>query len=297
MDLESIRLLMRVVECGSIQRAAQLSGTSRTSLRRRLENLEAAVGNALFVRSAAGVALTPAGAVVLEEGRALLERYARMVSSARAAKGDPGGRILVVIPPGVPDLGRIALLHALQDVAPGICLQDVERAEPLDHLHEPFDLMFHFGDPPSQGRWFSRVLARVRLVPLASEAYFAKHGRPTSVADLGAHRLLSWQFGRCNPREWPLLSGGAIPIEPVYCSRNGQTLHRAAQDGVGILLGDPNPMLVSGLAPPLVPVLEDEIGGELTFRCLSPLASDVDLRSRTIVERLQSLIGQLAPEA
>jgi hypothetical protein len=38
MDLEGIRLLMQVVELGSVQRAAHQLGIPRSSLRRRLDN-------------------------------------------------------------------------------------------------------------------------------------------------------------------------------------------------------------------------------------------------------------------
>lgn len=291
MDLEGIRLLIRVVELGSIQRAAHAVGMSRSSLRRKLENLEAEVGCELFVRTTVGVALTPSGAVVLDEGRALLERFSRMVSNAKSSQGNASGDVLVVLPLGVPDAAHIALLRMIHAVAPGVCVCEIERAEPLDHLHEPFDLLFHFGDPPERGRWFSRVITRVPLSPLASESYLREHGTPTSVADLARHRLLGWQIARDSPREWPLRAGGTVPIEPILCSRNGQMLHRAAQEGMGILLGDPNQSLLT-TSTPLVPVLPREIGRELTLRCLSPVPGEANPRTRVVFDTIDVFLAR-----
>ncbi len=295
MDLDGIRLLTRVVELGSVQRAAQLIGMSRSSLRRRLEELEAGVGSELFVRSAVGVVLTPAGAVVVEEGRALLERFAHMVASAKSKTREVFGRVIVVVPVGMPDVARVGLLRGLHAVSPGVCVEEIERAEPLDHLHEPFDLMFHFGEPPDRGQWFSRALFRSRLVPLASKAYLEEHGTPSSLADLSKHRLLSWNVGRSNPRAWPLWSGGSVDVEPVFCSRNGQLLHLAAQEGVGILLGNPDPTMLP-TAIPLVPVLDQEIGREMIFRCLSPGPSEADPRARAVLDGIQKFLSTIAPE-
>jgi molybdate transport repressor ModE-like protein len=296
MDLEGIRFLIRVVELGSVQRAAHQLGLSRTSLTRKLENLEAEVGSELFVRSTTGMTLTAAGSVVLEEGRTLLERYARMVSSVKSAADTPEGRVRVVIPAGMPDGARVGMLRALQSIAPGLGVDEVEHANPLLHLHEPFDLMFHNGEPPARGEWFSRLVWRKPLVALASQAYLSEFGRPASTAELARHRLLSWHLGNENPREWPLNGGGSLPVDPVFTSRDGQFLHHAAHEGLGILLGIFDPPPLSHL-PPLVPVLESEIRGEVTFRCLSPIPANVRPASRAILASIQSVIVDMLPEA
>jgi len=295
MDLEGIKLLLKVVELGSVQRAAHQLGLPRSSLRRKLDNLQAGIGRELLVSNAVGVALTPAGAVVLEEGRGLLEHYERMVAAAKSTLSTTPGNVRVMVPVGMPDAARIAVLRSLMAITTGMCVEETEHEEPLSQLHERFDLMFHFGEPPDRGNWFSRVLIRARLVPLASEAYLQRHGRPSSVADLAGHRLLSWVVRGSNPREWPLWSGGGVPIEPIFCSSNGQLMHRLAQEGVGVLLGNPDALLLPGTTP-LVPLLGDEIGGEITFRCLSPVPSDADPRTRTVLKLIQAFLTSMAPE-
>lgn len=296
MDLDDIKLLIQVVELGSIQRAASQFNIPRSSLRRRLATLEASVGCELFVRSATGVALTPAGAIVLSEGRTLLAQSARMVSSAKASGEQLRGTVVVVVPTGMPPVPRMVLFRAMESVNPGICIEEVERDEPLDHLHEPFDLMLHFGAAPERSTWFSRTLLRVRLMPLASEAYLQEHGRPNSLEELARHRILGWRVGRLNPKSWPLWDGGSVAVDPVLTSHNGQFMHRAAQHGLGILLGNPAPALLPEPTP-LIPVLESEIGMDLAVRCLSPLPGNADPRTRSVLEGIRDFLRGAGDEA
>lgn len=282
-DLEGVRLLIRIVSAGSIQGAAEQAGIPRSSLRRKLENLEATVGCELFVRGTSGVSLTPAGAVVLAEGRALLESYERMVRTAKSAKGAPAGILRVITPVGVPLARRIPLIRMTMELAPELRVEEIERPEPLEHLHDPFDLMFYMGDPPSRGSWYGRLVRRMRLVPLASEAYLERHGRPSSVEDLAHHRLISWRAVKGATRAWPLRSGGTVEVTPIHASHNAILVHRMAQEGLGIVLGDPDPKMRDAPGR-LIPVLEHEVGAELAMRYLAPQPGEMDPRTRAILE-------------
>ncbi len=288
-----MRLLIRVVEAGSVQRAAQQLGISRSSLRRKLETLEEQVGSELLVRSASGVVLTAAGEIVVREGFMLLDRYTQMLASLKASSAAPTGRLVVVVPLGIPEPARLQLLQALHVIAPGLCVVEREEAEPLAHLRKPFDLMFHFEDPPESGTWFTRVVRRAHMRPVASQAYLDTHGCPSSPADLAKHRLLGWEIAGRNPTEWPLLAGGVLHVDPVFCSRDGQLLLRAAQAGMGILLGDPDPALLVDETP-LVSVLEAEIGYDVALRCLSPIPSTADPRSGALLKCIHEFMTAIA---
>jgi DNA-binding transcriptional LysR family regulator len=130
------------------------------------------------------------------------------------------------------------------------------------------------------------------LVPLASEAYLVANGPPVALADLAKHRLIGWRIGRSNPREWPLAGGKVLAVEPSFVSSNANLVHRAAQQGFGILLGNPDPYMLP-LPTPLVPVLEDQIGHEVAFRCLSPFPTDHDPRTRSVLEGIHRFLSHL----
>ncbi|MDF0729308.1 LysR substrate-binding domain-containing protein [Pseudomonas entomophila] len=71
-DLEQLRTLVAAVDAGSLSAATRLRNLSQSSLSEQLRKLEERAGQALLVRSKAGVRPTPAGERLLEHGRQIL---------------------------------------------------------------------------------------------------------------------------------------------------------------------------------------------------------------------------------
>ena len=70
-DISSLELLRRIVLLGSLTKVAEESGTSQSALSRKLQEIEARLGFAIFERTTRRLELTSAGAVLLEETRSL----------------------------------------------------------------------------------------------------------------------------------------------------------------------------------------------------------------------------------
>ncbi|MFF8729247.1 LysR family transcriptional regulator [Streptomyces sp. NPDC015171] len=87
MELRTLRYFVAVAEELHFGRAAARLHMSQPPLSRAVKQLETDVGAALLDRSSAGVALTPAGAVLLDEARALLDRAERARVRVAAAGG------------------------------------------------------------------------------------------------------------------------------------------------------------------------------------------------------------------
>lgn len=288
MDLRDLKLLLDVVQEGSVQGAANKLRVSRSTLRRRLENLEADVGSQLLVRGVAGVALTPAGAVVAQEGRILLEHSQRMLTRATAREEGATGTVRVILQLGMKCDIRVALAAGLRAVNPELRVVERECEDPLAMLHEPFNLMVYIGAAPPKGDWYSRVIARVPFRLLASPAYLERAGTPKEVADLAAHSLVSWRGPVCAPDVVPLLDGGAAPVTPWFISSNLELVMAAARRQLGIGLG---PVFMDNDG--LVPVLEDRVGAEVTVRVLSPHASSSDARVRAVNATVDQFLAAL----
>jgi DNA-binding transcriptional LysR family regulator len=78
MELRTLRYFVAVAEELHFGRAAARLHMSQPPLSRAIRRLETDVGAALLHRSASGVTLTPAGAALLDEARALLDRADRV---------------------------------------------------------------------------------------------------------------------------------------------------------------------------------------------------------------------------
>lgn len=86
-DLESLALLVSVVELGSLSQAGARHGVSQPAASTRLARLEAKLGLRLVERSTTGCTPTPAGAAVVEWSREILGHAERMGRAVQALRG------------------------------------------------------------------------------------------------------------------------------------------------------------------------------------------------------------------
>jgi DNA-binding transcriptional LysR family regulator len=74
---EDVRLFLAVAEAGSLSAASKRLHTTQPTVSRRLAELEATLGEPLFVRNAQGIALTSFGERLVEPSRRMAEWAAR----------------------------------------------------------------------------------------------------------------------------------------------------------------------------------------------------------------------------
>ncbi|MEE1840612.1 LysR family transcriptional regulator [Streptomyces sp. NPDC007076] len=108
MELRTLRYFVAVAEELHFGRAAARLHMSQPPLSRAIKRLETEVGAVLFDRSSAGVALTPVGAVLLDEARALLDRADRVRVRVAAAAGATTLTVGVLGDSTDPDASRLA---------------------------------------------------------------------------------------------------------------------------------------------------------------------------------------------
>ncbi len=284
MDTEKLKILLQIVESGSIQGAARSLGVNRSLLRRSLDGLELEIGAPLVHRDATGVRLTAAGALVVEQGRPLLEATRQLVESARASAGEAVGTLRVIEPVGLPLAMHAQLILTAHLVLPGQRLELRHVENPMAHLHEPFELMLHEGPPPDRNAWFSRVLMRVPLRLIASRAYIERRGAPQNVTELAKHDVLGWKRPGHRAEEWPLLAGGTVPVTPWLSSADPHLLAAVAIRGGGILLAPRILVEDEPGAEQCETVLKDDVGADLVFRVTTPFPARADSRTRDTLE-------------
>lgn len=94
-DLHALELLVAVAETGSLTQAAARFRISQPSASAQMMTLERRLGVQLLVRSTSGSRLTPAGLLVTDWARAVLERAAALVEGAAALKSRQEDRLRV----------------------------------------------------------------------------------------------------------------------------------------------------------------------------------------------------------
>jgi DNA-binding transcriptional LysR family regulator len=293
-NLEELQAFVAVFDHGSVLAAADAMGVARTTLRRRLDELEARAGVPLLHRTTSGVVPTEAGQVLITQSRRILREADTLLASVREIGTEPSGLLRVAMPTGLaPDLLVPGILTARQ-LLPKIDLELRLHNGPLDDLLSSVELAVQLGAAPPTGPWITFVVHRVREQLLASPAYLAEHGHPKTLDDLLDHRLLTWSSPDRPAQVLPLWGGGTLPVMPNLSTGDIHLLHLLAQGGHGIALA-PDGLPPAEGAPLTVPVLPDLVGRVIPVRVCIPEAL-VDIpKVRVVVDMLRAVAATLPP--
>ena len=99
LELRTLRYFTLIAELRSVSQAARRLHVAQPSLTRQIHKLEADLGTPLFLRLTRGVALTQAGEILLDHARRLLRDAERAHAAVREHGADPGGQVLLGLPP------------------------------------------------------------------------------------------------------------------------------------------------------------------------------------------------------
>lgn len=293
MDLEELQAFMHVVRAGSFHAAAETLGMSRTTLRRRVDSLQARAGVPLLESSRDGIVLTEAGSVLAEKGKVMVEEASALISSVRELGREPSGVLRVVMPVGVPPQVFAQVYTALRSAFPRLRVQSRFSNDPLGESLVDIDMAVHFGETRPRGPWLSFVVLRVREWLVASQEYLRQRGVPKSIAELADHELLTWQKPGEDARAWPTLKGGTFPVEPALIATDNHVVRQCCIGGLGIGL-----VLDAMLEEPqeaLVPVLPDIVGREQAMRISVPEAIAGIPKIKLVLTHVRKLLGELTP--
>ncbi|GAA4328591.1 LysR substrate-binding domain-containing protein [Pigmentiphaga soli] len=101
MDLRQLECFVRVVEFGSVTRAAISLHLSQPVVSRHVRQLEVELKEHLLERNGRGVTPTDAGRRLLERGRGILHQVRLARQEIEEQRGAPSGKVVVGIPPSV----------------------------------------------------------------------------------------------------------------------------------------------------------------------------------------------------
>lgn len=204
MDLNALRLLVRVAETRSFTRAAGDLGLTQSGLSRAISRLEQQLGVRLLQRNTRSVSLTPDGQVLVERAAPLLAELAHTESLLLDRRDAPRG-VLKISTPSL--YGRKVVMPVIGELTaryPELSIEAVMTDRVVDIVDEGFDAVLRTGLIQDQ-RLIARPLPPLRWVTVAAPAYLQRHGTPRQLADLQQHncltvrnlrsgRLVEWQF-------------------------------------------------------------------------------------------------------
>lgn len=232
--LEELQAFSAVVASGSITGAAEQLGQTVSGISRALGRLEKKLATTLLRRTTRRIELTEEGQAFLLRTRAVLAAIDEAEEMMALRRQQPAGRLRVNAATPFMLHAIVPLVPEFQRLYPQVTLELETDELNIDLLARRTDLAIRIG-PLRDSTLHARPLCTSRRRVLASPAYLAEHGRPTSLAALARHRLLGFNQPDSLNR-WPLrgLHGDAWPATPVLTASNGETLRQLALAGAGI---------------------------------------------------------------
>jgi len=191
-DLNLLRLFVRVADAGSFAKAAIVLGIERSSVSRAVANLEQSLKIQLFSRTTRRVALTTAGT-------ALYARVAPQLRSLNDALGtlpereeQPSGHLRIT---GTTDFGALVLPPLLAGFAlryPDVTYELRFTSQRLDLVAEGFDIALRVGlKKLTDSTLRARKVGGLVMEMYAAPSYLARAPALRAPSDLAEHVVIS----------------------------------------------------------------------------------------------------------
>lgn len=232
-DWDDLQSFLAVARSGRLTLAARRMGVDHTTLGRRLASLEQALGASLFDRHATGYSLTAQGEALLANAEAMEGMAMTIMEELAGSSAKLSGAVRIGTPDGfgsfflAPRIGRLGALH------PDLEVQLVAMPRLFSLSKREADIAISLAQPEA-GRLHARKLTDYDLGLYASRAYLAAAATIASVADLPAHRFISYIDDLLYTPELDYLPLISRDIRPYLKSASLVAQFRAVQAGSGI---------------------------------------------------------------
>ncbi|AKJ05690.1 LysR family transcriptional regulator [Archangium gephyra] len=235
MDLNELLVFAKVVQSGSFTVAAKGLRMPKSTVSRKVSELEERVGAQLLQRTTRKLRLT-------EVGQAYYEHCARIVAEAEQAElavtrmqAAPHGLLRVTAPLTFSFLGPIVAEFLKR--YPEVQLELVCTDRSVDLMEEGFDLAVRAGRL-ADSSLIARKLGNVERAVVAAPSYLEERGAPKSPKDLERHDCLVFGAGM-EGNVWTLHSGNKslqVSVRARLVVNEPDMLRAVALAGAGIAL-------------------------------------------------------------
>ncbi len=233
-DLNEMVIFTKVVEARTFSGAARSLGLPKSTVSRKITQLEARLGARLLQRTTRSVSLT-------ELGAAYYERCSRIVADAEEAElaisqcqENPRGVLRVSGPAEMgATIGEWVAEYLVR--YPEVRIELDLSSRYVDLVEEGYDLAIRAGTL-DDSTLVARRLGKSRLIVCATPDYLRQNGTPQAPQDLKEHPCLL--FGQHGKRQTLQFTGAANNVSVSISGRlvvnNMEVVRAAALEGVGV---------------------------------------------------------------
>ncbi|MBC9033781.1 LysR family transcriptional regulator [Sphingomonas sp. JC676] len=231
--LNAMRVLLTVVDAGSLSAGARKLNTVLPSVSRKVAELERELGTTLLIRTSRNVQLTDAGRDYVDAARRIL---ADLDDAERRASGEyqaPRGELTVTASVEFGAHQVLPIVIAFLERHPEVTVRLIAADRMVHLVEEQVDVAVRLGPLPDSPLFAVKV-GDYRMLSCASPAYLERRGTPQHPRDLADHDGIL--FG--NPERFWTYHVDGVPLVATPRARlivtTAASNRIAALGGVGI---------------------------------------------------------------
>lgn len=253
-DWNDLRAFLAVARGGSTLAASKAMGVNQTTVARRVEALEQALGLKLFERGQTGSRLTEAGRDLQAEAEKVERAAEAFGSRAAAHKRGMAGAIRLTANELIANTMLTPGMAEFRRLYPDVQLDLVISDRILDLEAGEADVAIRGALTLSGSNLIARKVADFPFALYCSRDYADRRGAPISPADLANHDLVGGGAEMAGLPGMRWMFDQAPGVQPASLSNTMTNVVHAVRAGLGVgpmacLIGDADPDLVRCSAP------------------------------------------------
>ena len=290
---EEMRTFVRVVEAGSISKAADQIGMAKSGVSRRLADLEARLGVRLINRTTRRSSLTEAGENYYRGAVRVLGDVAELDAAVASSQSQLEGTLRIAAPLS---FGLCHLAPAIDEFLTrnsGLDIHVDFSDRQVDLVEQGMDLAIRIAEL-DDSTLQARRICPINILLCASPAYLEKHGLPAKPEQLKQHKLLVYSLGGGSGLRLRDASGEvtAVAARGSIVANNGDFLRDMAIAGHG-LVQSPSFICWQALASgDLISLLNEFRPQPLAAWAVYPRNRYLPLRARAFIDFLVERFGE-----
>lgn len=293
-DLNEMAIFVHVVEAGSFTGAAKNLGLPKSTVSRKITQLEERLGVRLIQRTTRSLRLTDTGNAYYNHCSRILSEIEEANIAVTQMQSTPTGTLRITAPVLFGSTVLSSLVAEYMEQHPQVTMDLVLSEQKLDLVQEGIDIAFRVGQLEDSSL-IGRHLGDVRLILCASSDYIARHGMPASPGELQQHSLLTaseWNTWHLTGPEDKEVN---INVKARVHVNDFASLYTLALSGVGIA---PLPLIIAASAVrnrTLAPVLPEWPLEASPIHALYPSNRHLSAKVRSFVDYVISSVRPNPP--
>lgn len=291
-QLEDMAMFVRVVEAGSITKAAEQLNIAKSAVSRRLKELETRLGSQLISRTTRQSNLTQAGEQYYQKVHHILSEVDALNEETSGTPTRIEGTLKMTAPLS------FGLMH-LNDVIDEYANQHPELNFELDFsdrhtdlIEEGFELAIRIRELQDSS-YQAKRLALIRYALCASPEYLERMGTPKTFDDLSEHEFLQYGMSKSSAIELIDKQGKKhqVAVNGKIKANNGDFLREMAVKGHGIAFLPTFITYQALISGELVPILQQYQLPTLNAYAVYPKNRFLSQRCRYLIDFIAERFG------